>query len=200
MSARPTTTSPRVAVYVRADQLGGGIDTHLRTLRRLAAGGSLANLTVRAWPAEVVLSEETPDCSTISVFKRAREWASSVGASIPAFGVHTVQCSLTDEVRTVMRPPTICVLVYDGERLESVYPHVRGGDRVDVTAAIRSLRRTVGRAEDDPDIRQIPEIRCSRCERPMLLVQGLAVCHHCDRVELTTSDDEGEGVMVAPGA
>lgn len=172
-------------VYVRSQQLMEPIDTKIETLRQLESTGLIDDLSEYTWPKTITLSEQAPESDVIDAFERMKAWADEHGMSIrPPFSVRTTTSTITDETRTRLRTPVLCLAVYVGEQLANVIPHSRGDDQYRVTDAIAALRT------DDLDLFTAaprssapPPDHCPACENRLITIQGLGVCQDCDRIE-----------------
>lgn len=190
----------RVEAYVRSAQLLAPIDAKIDTLRTLESDGLLSDLTVYAWPEKVALSERTPYSDALEAFERMEAWADEHGASIrPPFAVRTTTSSITGERRTTLRTPVMCLLVYADDRLANVFPHSLDGEHYSVTDAIAFLR--TGQLDVLTATRTTshrPPDRCPSCDRWLTNVQGIGVCHDCDRIEIGTkrAGDRGRRLPV----
>lgn len=175
-----------VEVYVRPQQLMEPIDSKIDTLQRLESAGHIAALSMHTWPESITLSEQTPYSNAINAFERIEAWADEHGMSIrPPFSVRTTTSTFTNETRTKLRTPVICLAVYDGEQLATVFPHSRGDDQYSVTDGIAALK--TGELELFAVTRELsesPPDRCPACEDWLMNVQGIGVCQDCDRIEL----------------
>ncbi len=130
-----------VEVYVRADALVEPIDTKIDALHRLDSADRIDNLVIHAWPAAITLTDQTPYSDAIDAFEQMEMWAGERGGSIqPPFSVRTSTSTFTNETRTTLRTPMMCLAVYVGEQLANVFPHSWGDDHHGVTDAIAALR------------------------------------------------------------
>lgn len=185
-----------VEAYVRPTQLLEPIDAKIETLRTLEREGVVDAVSVHGWPDEIALSERTPYSEAIDVFERVESWADRHGFSVrPPFGVRTVTSSITGDTRTVLTTPVMCLLIETKQGLASAFPHSRGADHYGVADAIASIRTgdvdlfvdTIGSTGRPPET-------CPGCESFLTNVQGIGVCHDCDRIETgTTTVDRSRG-------
>lgn len=185
-----------VAVYIRTQQLTEPVGTKIETLQRLESADHIDDLAQHTWPETITLSERTPHTDAIDVFKQMKAWADEHGASIrPPFGVRTTS-TLTDEARTRLRTPVMCLAVYVGGQLTNVFPHSRDGEQYSVADAIAALE--TNDLESYPlaparDPVGPPPDRCPACESRLTNVQGLGVCGDCNRIELGDTPSRGRG-------
>lgn len=125
----------------------------------------------------------------IDAFKRMEAWAVDRDVSIqPPFSVRATTTTFTDETRTRLRTPMMCLAVSVGDRLANVFPHSRGDDHHSVLDAITALK------SDDlelfphaPAPAASPPDRCPVCETCLPTVQGIGVCRGCNRIECDTA-------------
>lgn len=180
-----------VEAYVRPAQLLEPIDAKIETLRALERDGVVDAVSVHSWPDEIALSERTPYSEAIDVFERIESWADRHGFSVrPPFSVRTVTSSITGDRRTVLTTPVMCLLVHTERGLATAFPHSRGADHYGVGEAIASIRTgeidffldAIGSTGRPPDT-------CPECESLLTNVQGLGVCHDCDRIEIGSTND-----------
>lgn len=119
-------------------------------------------------------------------------WADERGVSIrPPFGVRTTTNTVTDDTRTTLRTPVMCLAVYAGDRLANVFPHSQGGDQYSVADAIAALETDdleLLPSTSVPSTR--PPDRCPNCESLLTNVQGIGVCQNCDRIEFDAAPRE----------
>ncbi|ADB63578.1 hypothetical protein Htur_4810 (plasmid) [Haloterrigena turkmenica DSM 5511] len=177
-----------VEAYVRPDGLVEPIDTKIDALHRLDAADHIDNLVIHAWPAAITLTDQPPYSNAIDAFQQMEMWAGEHGGSIqPPFSVRTSTSTFTNEIKTTLRTPMMCLAVYVEEQLASVFPHSRGDDHHGVMDAIAALRT------DDlelfpyvPDSAAPPPSHCPECSTQLTTVQGIGVCQCCDRVEVGT--------------
>lgn len=181
-----------VTVYVRPAQLLDPIDAKIDTVQQLESAGKVDSLSIHAWPDKITLSEKTPYAEAIEEFRKMEAWADEQDVSIrPPFDVRTTTSSFTNETTTILRTPIMCLAVYADNRLANVFPHSRSEEQYSVTDAIAALRTgDIDLFSFDADrATQVPE-RCSECGALLTNVQGLGVCHDCDRIELGGPADE----------
>lgn len=183
-----TRDSVTVEMYVRPAQLSEPITDAIDSVRRLEAAGRIDSLSVQTWPSELTLSERTPYSAAIDAFERMAAWADEHEFSIrPPFSVRTTTSTITDDTRTTLRTPGLCLAVSVGSQLATVFPHSRGDERYSVSDGIEALRSdTLEAFPFAPRSTGPPPDRCAACDRPLITVQGIGVCQDCDRIELGT--------------
>lgn len=180
------TTELTIAVYIRPQQLPEPIGAKIDTLQGLESADQIDGLTQHTWPETVTLSERAPQSDAIDVFARMEAWAEECGVSIrPPFSIRTTSSTLTDETRTRLTTPVMCLAVYVDDQLANVFPHSRNGDQYSVTDAITALRTDdLELFTVDPDTSASPPDRCPACRSRLTAVQGIGVCQGCNRIEL----------------
>lgn len=144
-------TSPQLhaALKLRAFPSHGITDVRHRALtrlHRLADAGTLASVNVDVWGGHAVTESLTDhdDAAAAAVVPDFERWAEEHGYTLaPAFACRERGSMLDDETREVWVVPLVTLAVYEGDRLEAVYPHA-DGDRVrtvdDGLATLETMR------------------------------------------------------------
>lgn len=182
-------TELRVEGYIRPQMVMEPIDTKIETLQRLTTTDHIDDFSLHGWPEKIALSERTPYSEALDAFKRMETWATEQGASIqPPFSVRTTTTTITNETRTLLRTPILCLAMYTGDQMAAVFPHSRGDEQYSVTDAISALRTDeLELFPFTPDSEARPPDHCPECEALLTNVQGIGVCHVCDQIELGTT-------------
>ncbi|WP_336342797.1 HTH domain-containing protein [Halalkalicoccus ordinarius] len=154
-----TTSQLRATLKLRSFPRHGITDVQRRTLARLhriADVGTLTTIDVDVWGSHAVADSMTDhECAasteTVSDFER---WAESHGYTLaPAFAYRESRSMIDDETREVTVVPLVTLAVYEGDRLEAVYPHA-DGDRVrtvdDGIETLEAMAPPSDRRSDDP--------------------------------------------------
>ncbi|WP_336362414.1 HTH domain-containing protein [Halalkalicoccus salilacus] len=154
-----TPSQLRATLKLRAFPPHGIADVQRRTvarLHRLADVGTLATIDVDVWGSHAVADSMTDhECAAsteaVSDFER---WAESRGYTLaPAFAYRECGSMIDDETREVTVVPLVTLAVYEGDRLEAVYPHA-DGDRVrtvgDGIEALEAMAPPSDDRSDDP--------------------------------------------------
>jgi hypothetical protein len=128
----PTTTRPRVELWIRTLPAGEG-EEHDELRRRLAwldRRGVIESVRVRTWPHEVALDgPTTPRDRAIAERVRAfRRWAAEQGVTLPAFGDRTTAGvgRMGPEYTALTLPQTALAVTREGA-LQWVAPCVEDG-------------------------------------------------------------------------
>jgi hypothetical protein len=137
------------ALWVKLFTRAGAAGTHDRVTeaidrtRALEASGQVERCSVATWDKQVVLGDGKSGRSdrgreTLEKIEAFESWAAGRNASLyPFFEERTRRSLLTDGAETVVVLPVLCLAVYEGERLEAVFPpdsrrrelHRSGGPR-----------------------------------------------------------------------
>ncbi|QLK27398.1 hypothetical protein HYG81_07305 [Natrinema zhouii] len=184
-----------VEAYIRSRQPPEPIDTNVETLHRLESASVIDDLSLHAWPDTIALSERTPHSRAVDAFERMQMWADEHEFSIrPPFSVRTTTSTYTDETRTTLRTPVMCLAVYADERLANVFPHSWGDERDSVADGIAALETADLEAfTSTPTPSASPPDRCPACDSGLTIVQGIGVCQGCDRIELGNAPNRDRG-------
>lgn len=146
----------RATLKLRAFPPHGIADVQRRTLarlHRLVDVGTLATIDVDVWGSHAVMDsltdhEHAPSLEAVSDFER---WAEKHDYTLaPAFARRECGSMIDDETREVRVVPLVTLAVYEGDRLEAVYPHA-DDDRVRTVAdGIETLEATAPPDDDRP--------------------------------------------------
>ncbi|ELZ89568.1 hypothetical protein C453_00085 [Haloferax elongans ATCC BAA-1513] len=130
-----TDEAKHVKLFLRADAEVGVERTKEAAVEKLAeldAAGRIADYDVHVWGRE--LRADGPLTNTgyggelLGYVKAFKEWAREHDISLEAtFKERTIESSFADEQYKVVSLPTICIAVYDGDQVASVYPCHTGG-------------------------------------------------------------------------
>jgi hypothetical protein len=128
----PTTTRPRVELWIRTLPTGGGEehDELRRRLASLARRGVIEEARVRTWPHEVAL--DGPTTARDEVIARRvrafRRWAAREGVELPTFGGRTTAgVGRMGPAYTALRLPRTALAVWRDGVLQWVVPCVADG-------------------------------------------------------------------------
>lgn len=128
----------------------------LTRLHRLADAGTLASVDVDVWGSHAVTDSLTDhdDATAAEVVPDFERWAEEHGYTLaPAFACRERGSILGDDTREVWVVPLVTLAVYEGDRLEAVYPHADGG-RVrtvdDGLATLETMRPSSDGRSGDP--------------------------------------------------
>lgn len=184
-----------VEAYIRSQRLLESIDTNVEALHRLESANGIDDLSLHTWPETITLSERSPHSNAVDAFERMQAWADEHEFSIrPPFSVRTTTSTYTDETRTTLRTPVMCLAVYAGERLANVFPHSRRDEQYGVTDAIATLETAeLELFTSTPTPSVSPPDRCPACDSRLTNVQGIGVCQGCDRIELGNAPNRDRG-------
>ncbi len=120
----PEKTDRTAVLYVRSVAPCGVDDVQRRTidrLERLAADGVLESVEYEVWGDGV----PADDSGTVikGVYDEFVEWADDQGYTLaPAFRDRETGTMVSDECRTVISFPLLCLGVYEENELEAVFP------------------------------------------------------------------------------
>lgn len=183
-----------VDCYVRTDAISDPVESQVEAVTALERTGVVDDLSVRTWPAEVVLTPLTAETLAVERYRTFAEWAAQWGAEVePPFRRTTRDSELTGETREVLRTPAICLAVRVDGRLREVFPHTSKGTTYSVADAVAALSEGVLTLDDalaaDPDATErvgfriaAGDDRCPECDGPLGTGQGLYSCQDCDWV------------------
>ncbi len=126
---------------------------HLSRLESLVEEGSLLGYEVELWGDAISCDPTYPAgrelCETVERFER---WAEDRGCSLePGFSRGEICSLVSEETHDVIRPPMVCLAVYEGETLAAVYPHRDGSTRT-VADGLADLER---RNASDPIVAEV---------------------------------------------
>lgn len=187
-----------VDCYVRTDAISDPVEAQLDAVTDLERTGVVDELSVRTWPAEVVLTPLTAETLAVRRYRTFAEWAAQWGAEVePPFRRTTRDSGLTGETREVLRTPAVCLAVRVDGRLREVFPHTSKGTTYTVADAVAALSNGVLTlddsvdadpvAPDDVEVRDTAgEDRCPECDGPLATGQGLYACPDCGWVGVPT--------------
>lgn len=154
MSIQPTTTRPRVTLFVRNGTTGADAQKRriVDRLRALADDGRLAGVEVQSWPARICAEDvwterEARLLDTVEQFER---WAEDAGVSIgPFFDTRSDVDLVTDAERSVRVLPVMAIAVYDSASVvDTVAPHALADDQYTVYDCLADLETAT--ADIDP--------------------------------------------------
>lgn len=142
MSESPPDPSQLSTVcHVRAPLLLEPVDAKVETLRRCEEDGTVGDLAVRSWPAEVAVDRDGPYAEVVDRYDEFVDWADDNGVSVePAFRLRTATSLVEDGSRRVLVTPVLSLALYLEDRLLAVYPHTDGETTVGAPDAVASLR------------------------------------------------------------
>lgn len=124
------------------------VETHER-LQRLQDQGSIESCSVHLWETIEIAPGERRAEATADPREKITEfenWADEHDRTLrPGFQTREVNSILTDDTRTKIVPPILCLAVYEGDSLEAVFPHIEG-DRIHTVSD--GLERLEAGAED----------------------------------------------------
>lgn len=134
-------TEATVEVYVRSSRYGDLLNEQIEQLYRIVEDGYIEDVTVHSWPTHVTLDSRACDDAVIATFEEFAEWADTHGVSVcPPFEVRQRRSQITGESRDELVLPTLCMAVYDRERLQSVAPHSSAGETYTVENLLDALQ------------------------------------------------------------
>lgn len=184
-----------VACHVRAPLVLEPVDSKVETLRQCERDGRIGSLVLRSWPEEVDYTDDSSYQEVVDRFEEFERWADRRGATVrPPFRTRTSTSLVTDEQKELLVTPTICLSLYDDDRLVGVFPHNEGDTTYTVPDAIAALRTgRIPRPIDDavtgelePDRRETDDttdraapLECPDCGAERLNVQGIDACVAC---------------------
>ncbi|AGN00659.1 hypothetical protein L593_03540 [Salinarchaeum sp. Harcht-Bsk1] len=209
MSTEPAPTDLTIACHVRPTLVLEPIDAKIETLRQCERDGTIDSLLLRSWPGEVAMLEDTPHPEVLDQYDRFTDWADRADVSIhPPFQTRETTSIASERTIDRLVTPTICLAVYDRDRLVGVFPHSDGETTYTVPEAIASLRtgelpeallrrggvaeRTTPRPATAPPSGDLPswnrptmaagESRpaCPDCGDDLTNVQGILDCDGCE--------------------
>jgi len=138
----------RVELWVRSGasvDIQDVFDDYRAALQQLADDDIIVEFSLCTWGKRLVYGSEGPsESASETVEKKIREfeaWAEREGHSLePAFQYNEISSLLTDETRTVIRLPLLCIAVYEKTRLKGVFPCSRDGETRTVANCLERLR------------------------------------------------------------
>lgn len=170
-------------VFVRASSWCDPVHATLRRLQRLDREGLLTDLRVQVWPAAVRRSPEAVETTVDEYYAQFAAWADREGKAIePAFEVCPRHSRFTGESHEVLRPPMLCLALYEDDRLGAVFPHTDGDGVHTVADAVDALVDGDIPLLADDWSGSLPDGTCPACGGTVVDVQGLLACHDCDWV------------------
>ncbi len=141
------TSDVRAVLRLRTQAPHGLNETQADVIDRLqvlSENGTITELDVDVWGSTMGINQPagldpTGVQETVSEFE---QWADEHDCTLqPAFERRNTE-SMADEEgrrRETLVLPILCLGVYDGERLEAVYPHVDGEDAVSIHDGVDAL-------------------------------------------------------------
>lgn len=125
---------------------------HLRTLAEV---GSIAELDVDVWGTSmgITRTEDRDPMDTRETVADFEQWATEQGCALrPAFEWRSAEPEGEDDGQNGrIITPLITLAVYDGERLQAVYPHTNGEEVRTVHDGIEALESKAGDLERSED-------------------------------------------------
>lgn len=116
-------TDRRVELHVRTDVPSERYASVYDRLHELETVGAIAESTVTVWPDRVHLDADRHGVDFVETFERFQSWASEAGVDInPPFVVSEGTRTVVGERYAVLRAPTVCLAVAEGDDLVGVYP------------------------------------------------------------------------------
>lgn len=181
--------------YVRADAISDPVESRVETIQALTSEGPVNEVTVQAWPSEIIISPMTADLEVIELYRTFERWATQWSVRLnPAFTLETRTSTITDESHEVLRPPALCLSVSIDGRLMEVFPHRTGNTTYTVEDAIDAL--TDDATPVNTNIRTPRQTGdCPACNSPLLNGQGLYECKTCGWVAIATGPDQYRQTM-----
>ena len=125
-------------------------------LQRLKERGTIADCEVEVWGRKVcrqIQGDSPTICAPVlDTVDEFREWAARTGNSLDhCFHEYEVHSELTDEDRTEVRLPMVCLAVYYGSELVAVFPHASGEGERSVADGLETLESTETRSNQRPE-------------------------------------------------
>ncbi|ELZ79078.1 hypothetical protein C455_09343 [Haloferax larsenii JCM 13917] len=125
-----TDEAKHVKLFLRADAEVGVERTKEAAVEKLAeldAAGRIDDYDVHVWGRELradgPLTDTGHGAELLGYVEAFREWAREHDVSFEStFKEHTIESSFADEQYEVVSLPTICIAIYEGEQVASVYP------------------------------------------------------------------------------
>ena len=113
-----------VDCYVRAASVVPPVDEFIETLRDYDQQGVIDDLTVGGWPDEVVLTTDTEVPPPIAQYRRFQTWAEQTDVSLrPSFTIRERTSLVSDQPKTILVPPVLCLAIHVNGELGTVVPH-----------------------------------------------------------------------------
>lgn len=150
----------RLELYVRSSAPSVARERQTATVERLRAldtGERIESVAVRTWQKRIPIGERArPAGETHRTYTAFEDWARAHGAELrPFFDTRECHSPITGESHTALVLPVMCLAVYEGDRLRSVFPHASDGrtyavgdalDALETDGGNRSRRSTVSPA------------------------------------------------------
>jgi hypothetical protein len=153
--------------YARAAALGAPVDEPIETLREYDLRGVIEDLTVRVWPDEVVLTDDTQEASPIAQYRRFQTWADQAGVSLrPGFTIRQQGSLVSDQTTAALVLPTVSLAIHVDGELATVVPHQTDTTTYTVEDALADL------AAPDQDPPSHPPTTDAAADSPDLLHHG----------------------------
>lgn len=207
-----TTHRPTIQVecYVRQSALVEPVDTTITSLKALAAEGVIDDLTIEGWPAEVALSDSSPQSDVVETYEQFGSWAEQWNVSLqPAFSRRSHSYQIIEKEVDVLITPVQCLAVYVAGALREVFPHrTDGGETYTVPDAIGLLEEgdhLAQSAAGGPGLPHHPaesnrstpaslaSDHCPTCDTQYVSGQGVYSCPDCGWVGIATERGKFEG-------
>lgn len=184
----PVDSAITIECYVRTSSLVAPTNETVAALREFEQQGVIADLTVEAWPDEIVLGDED-EPATVEQYRRFKAWANREDVSLhPAFAVRKRTTLVGDRTEAVLTLPMVCLAVYVDGTLETVAPNQSKYTVNDVLADLEELDPPPALSPPTDTSSSssarvtapagTPE-RCPGCEEPLMTGQGLYTCPTC---------------------
>lgn len=149
-----------VEMYVRSSAPGVARERQERTRERLASldeEGAVGSVTVRQWPKRVALDDDPEQEWVLDRFEAFSRWAEAENVSLdPGFGTRECYSWATGYRYDALVLPVICLAVYEGGDLVSVYPHADGDETRTVADYLIELETA---ATEEPTAAPEPQIK-----------------------------------------
>jgi hypothetical protein len=114
----------RVELYARStlpDVAERRRDEIVNRFRKLAAEGHFSTVEVHAWQKKVPLDEESRERRQYDEFAA---WTADVGVDLdPFFDTRECYSMASGDLGEQLVLPALCIAIYRGDELQSVYPH-----------------------------------------------------------------------------
>jgi hypothetical protein len=149
-----TPHDPHVAVdcFVRSAAAVKSVDDAIRTLREYDADGTVDELWMDRWPAEVRQTDEVSNGTVLTQYGRLRRWSDDNGVSLePAFTRRERTTLVGDESDTFLRLPVLCLAIHVDGEFVGVAPHSTETGVYTVTDALTDID-TLSRDGDPADV------------------------------------------------
>lgn len=137
-------TEPRPTVSItcnaRPTTLAAPVDDPITTLRAANRTGTIDELTIQSWPAEVPLDERSPHADIIACYERFHEWAAQRDVCIhPPFATRERTTLGSDTTEQMLVLPVMCLAIYIDGHLKTVIPHETGTTTITVADTLGVL-------------------------------------------------------------